>query len=292
MRPLSVGDILDGTFTTIRRNPKATIGLAAVLVTIQQLLVTGLTVLTDGLPTSADLNGGMFDAGALSAQLIGGVGGLIGTLLSAVVGAVLTGMMIVVVSEDVLGRRVTVREVWSRIRPRIWALLVAAAIAGLVPYLGLIFFALPGIILWSAWSVTTPALVLERLGPFRAMGRSWQLVWPAIALVWMVRALSVVIAWLIRQIVQLPFGVAGALLAAAVADERAPLVIVACIAVGTIAADTLALPFLAGVLALIYLDRRIRAEGLDLVLRRQQRSSPSAPTLLPGAPVPVPGGTS
>jgi hypothetical protein len=292
MRPLSVGDILDGTFTTIRRNPKATIGLAAVLVTIQQLLVTGLTVLTDGLPTSADLNGGVFDAGALSAQLIGGIGGLVGTLLSAVVGAVLTGMMIVVVSEDVLGRRVTVGEVWSRIRPRIWALLVAAAIAGLVPYLGLLFFALPGIILWSAWSVTTPALVLERLGPFRAMGRSWQLVWPAIALVWMVRALSVVIAWLIRQIVQLPFGVAGALLAAAVADERAPLVIVACIAVGTIAADTLALPFLAGVLALIYLDRRIRAEGLDLVLRRQQRSSPSAPTLLPAAPVPVPGGMS
>jgi hypothetical protein len=292
MRPLSVGDILDGTFTTIRRNPKATIGLAAVLVTFQQLLVTGLTVLTDGLPTSADLNGGVFDAGALSAQLIGGIGGLVGTLLSAVVGAVLTGMMIVVVSEDVLGRRVTVGEVWSRIRPRIWALLVAAAIAGLVPYLGLIFFALPGIILWSAWSVTTPALVLERLGPFRAMGRSWQLVWPAIALVWMVRALSVVIAWLIRQIVQLPFGVAGALLAAAVDDERAPLVIVACIAVGTIAADTLALPFLAGVLALIYLDRRIRAEGLDLVLRRQQRSSPSAPTLLPAAPVPVPGGMS
>ena len=68
--------------------------------------------------------------------------------------------------------------------------------------------------------------------------------------------------------------------------------IVACIAVGTIAADTLALPFLAGVLALIYLDRRIRAEGLDLVLRRQQRSSPSAPTLLPAAPVPVPGGMS
>jgi hypothetical protein len=199
-------------------------------------------------------------------------------------------MLIVVVSEDVFGRRVSVGEVWSRIRPRMGALLVAAAITGLVPYLGLIVLAFPGVILWSAWAVTTPALVLERLGPFRALGRSWKLVWPAIALVWLVRALSMVIAWVIRQIVQLPFGVVGLLLARMVGDERAPLVIIACLALGAIAADTLALPFLAGVLALIYLDRRIRAEGLDLVLHRQRRSSPSAPTRLPGAPVPVPDG--
>lgn len=290
LRPLSVGDILDGTFTTIRRNPRATIGLAALLVTVQQILVTGLTFLTDGLPTSADLETGSGLDAILSLQVLGGLGGLIGTLLSAVIGAVLTGMLVVVVSEDVLGRRVTVREVWARIRPRLWALLVAATITGLVPYLALVLLAFPGIILWSAWAVTTPAVVLERLGPFAAMKRSWQLVWPAIALVWMIRALSVVIALVIRQLVQLPFGVAGGLLLVGLGEEQAPLILVLVLALGSIAADTLALPFLAGVLALIYVDRRVRAEGMDLVVRRQTRLSRSMPTQLPAAPVPTFGG--
>ena len=38
LRPLDIGDLLDGTFTTIRRNPRSTVGLAALLVTLQQLL--------------------------------------------------------------------------------------------------------------------------------------------------------------------------------------------------------------------------------------------------------------
>ena len=58
-------------------------------------------------------------------------------------GAVLTGMLVVVVSEDVLGRRVTAADVWRRIRPRLWPLLLAAAIAGILPYVGLVFLSFP-----------------------------------------------------------------------------------------------------------------------------------------------------
>jgi hypothetical protein len=290
LRPLGVGDILDGTFTTIRRNPRATLGLAAILVTIQQLLVVGLTLLTQGLPTGADLGPeDQVDVGELSAQVIGGVGGLAGTLLSAIVGFVLTGMLVVVVSEDVLGRQVTVGEVWRRVRPRIWALLVAATIAGLVPYVALAALALPGMILWAAWALTAPAVVLERLGPFRALRRSWRLVWPAIALVWLVRALSVLISWVIQLILVLPFGAAGALVSELVAKDHEAVVMLAAQSLGAIAADTVALPFLAGVLALMYLDRRFRGEGMDLVLRRQRRLSGAAPTELPPVPT-VPGG--
>ena len=36
LRPLSVGEILDGTFTTIRRHPKATLGLSAAVACAQQ----------------------------------------------------------------------------------------------------------------------------------------------------------------------------------------------------------------------------------------------------------------
>jgi hypothetical protein len=281
LRPLGVGDVLDGTFTTIRRNPRATIGLAAVLITVQQALIVGAQVATGDLPT---LTG--FAGDTVSLDLVGGFGGIIGTLLSAVVGAVLTGMLVVVVSEDVLGRRVTAGQVWTRVRPRLGALLVAAAIAGILPYVGLVFLVVPGVILWGAWALTTPALVLEGLGPFRALRRSWELAWPAFPRVWSVRTLSELLALLMQYLVAVPFAVGGTLVAFALgADEGGDLPVIALVVVvlGGIAAGTLTAPFLAGVLALLYVDRRMRAEGLDLVLRRQARLTG------PGRAAPVPG---
>ena len=285
LRPLGVGDVLDGTFTTIRRNPRATIGLAAVLITLQQALVVGAQLLTGDIPT---LSG--FGGDTVSLELIGGFGGLIGTLLSAVVGAVLTGMLVVVVSEDVLGRRVTAGQVWARVRPRLGALLVAAALAGVLPYVGLLFLVVPGVILWGAWALTTPALVLEGLGPLRALRRSWQLAWPAFPRVWSIRTLSELLALLIQYLVAVPFALGGTLAALAVgADEGSELPVVALVLVvlGGIAAGTLTAPFLAGVLALLYVDRRMRAEGLDLVLHRQARLGDSARP--PAVLLPAPG---
>lgn len=273
LRPLGIGDLLDGTFNTIRRNPRATVGLAALLVTVQQVLSVGFQLVTDGLPTL-----GAFADQAFSFQALGGFGGLVGTLLAAVVGAVLTGMLVVVVSDDVIGRQVSASDVWRRIRPRLWALLVAAAIAGIVPYFGLIFFLVPGLILWAAWSLTTPALVLEGLGPFAALGRSWQLAWPSLLRVWWVRTLSVLLGTLMQLLIAVPFSVAGAVvLVVTDAEDDAGTVVTVVVLVlsvlGAIAAGTVTAPFLAGVLALLYLDRRMRAEGLDLVLRRQLRTA-------------------
>lgn len=273
LRPLGVGDLLDGTFTTIRRNPRATVGLAALLVTLQQLLSLAFQLVTEGLPTF-----GNFEDQTFSLQAIGGFGGIVGTLLAAVVGAVLTGMLVIVVSEDVLGRRVTAAEVWRRVRRRLGALVVAAAFAGLVPYLGLPFLVFPGLILWAAWALTTPALVLEGIGPFAALRRSWRLAWPDLVRVWWVRALSVLIGTLMSFLIAVPFGAAGLVLGFATGadDDSRPVITVLILvlsALGAIAAGMITAPFLAGVQALLYIDRRMRAEGLDLVLRRQQRTA-------------------
>jgi hypothetical protein len=273
LRPLTIGDLLDGTFTTIRRNPRATVGLAALLVTLQQLLSVVFELVTDGLPTFGSL-----EDEAFSLQAIGGFGGIVGTLLAAVVGAVLTGMLVIVVSEDVLGRRVTAADVWRRIRRRLGPLVVAAAFAGVLPYVGLLFLLIPGLILWAAWALTTPALILEGIGPFAALRRSWRLAWPSLARVWWVRTLSVLIGFLMSFLIAVPFKVAGLILAFATGadDDSRPVItalVLALSLLGTVAAGMITAPFLAGVLALLYIDRRMRAEGLDLVLRRQERTA-------------------
>jgi hypothetical protein len=271
LRPLGIGELLDGTFSTIRRNPRATVGLAALLVALQQLVSVGLQLAANGLPTLV----GPGDDTVSIEMLIGGFGGLTGTLVAAVVGAVLTGMLVVVVSEDVLGRRVSAADVWRRIRPRVWALLVAAAISGILPYVGLLFLLIPGLILWALWALTTPALVLEGLGPFAALRRSTRLASPALLRVWWTRTLSVLLGLLIQVLVALPFELAGVAVITAVTDgepgRAAVVAVLALSALGEIAAGMITAPFLAGVLALLYLDRRMRAEGLDFVLRRQER---------------------
>ena len=274
LRPLGVGELLDGTFSTIRRNPRATVGLAALLVTLQQVISLAVQLGTDGLPTQVGDETESIEA------LVGGFGGITSALVSAVIAAVITGMLVVVVSEDVLGRRVSAAEVWRRIRPRLWPLLLAAAMAGILPYVGLLFLIIPGLILWALWALTTPALVLEGLGPIAALRRSAQLAGPALIRVWGVRTLSVLMVLLIQVLIALPFGLIGVLIVVAGDGDPGSTATVAILALdvlGAIVAGMITAPFLAGVLALLYIDRRMRAEGLDFVLRRQERTARQAP---------------
>jgi hypothetical protein len=284
LRPLDVGDILDGTFGTIRRNPRAVIGLSALLVTVQEVLAVGAQIGTGDVPTAFGVL-----PGQASLQLVGGIGAVLSLVLSTVVSAVLTGMIAVVVSEDIFGRRVTAGDVWRRVRARIWALAGASLIAGLLPFAGLLFLlvpggvpvavvtlAVPGAIFWASLSLTTPALMLERLGPIRALRRSWRLAFRGFWRVWGIRTLSVLLGWVMQGLLLIPFAALGALLAYALgaqSDDRLPLIAVASVVLGSILGGIIAQPFLAGVLALLYVDRRMRAEGLDIVIQQRARAS-------------------
>jgi hypothetical protein len=264
LRPLTVTEILDGAIAVVRLNPRTVLGLSALVVAIKVAIATGLTLLTD------EVSLGPVGA-PIVAQLGSGSSSVIGLLLAALVGAVLTGMLVIVASEAVLGRTVRAGEVWRRIRRRIFPLLVAAVIAGLVPWLGLVLCVVPGVLLWAAWSLTTPALVLERLGPFAALGRSWKLVMPDFFRVWGIRALSFLMYQLILLVVAGPFYLVGILFlggnGSLFGDSAQPLPFVVLTSVGAVVAGTIAEPFLAGTLALLYIDRRMRAEALDMTLQ-------------------------
>lgn len=279
LRPLSTSEILDGTFATIRRHPAATLGLSAILVSIQAAITTAATVIGGQLPTDP-----FGTVAPEEASFHVGLSDLGGQLLAAIVGAVLTGMVVVVVAEDTLGRPVTIRGVWRRVRQRadgrvsagrLGALLTAAVLAGALPFLGLLLLVVPGVLLWGGLALATPALILEQVGPFAALRRSWRLVRPGFGQVWGTRALSVVIGGILQLLLQVPFIVAAMVIAASASDATwAPWSVLTIIAAGEVVAGTVTAPFLAGVLALLYLDRRMRAEGLDIEWQRhlsQQR---------------------
>jgi hypothetical protein len=301
LRPLGVGEILDGAISYIRANPVATLGLAAIVVTSTQLIQVPLT----GLALN-ELAGVVPGPGGEVApeSVFGAFAGLFGSsavngLVTFIATTVLSGLLIAVLGQAVLGRSMRIGEAWAAVRSRIPGLLGLALlivlllglvlIAGGIPFvilaiaesgmvglpIGLLFVFLSwgvALFLGVSWSLAAPAYVLEGIPVTAAMRRSFRLVRKQWWRVFGIVLLGGIIALIIGSILSVPFSFA----ADALAGEPDPAVpfgtlsvpglVVA--SVGTIIATTVTAPFSAGISGLLYFDQRIRREALDIELAR------------------------
>jgi hypothetical protein len=113
-------------------------------------------------------------------------------------------------------------------------------------------------------------VVLEREGPVRALGRSWRLVRGSFWRVLGITLLAGLIVVVTAGVLQIPFGLLAALagggssLLPTTSGNVAGILISA---VGGVVAGAVARPISAGVAVLLYVDLRMRREGLDLVLQ-------------------------
>jgi hypothetical protein len=311
LRPLGLGEILDGAISAMRSYPRIMLGLSAVVAVVTQVLTVPVTWLL--LHDSAD-TAFSFDqptnpdediAFAASAFTAAGVQ-IVVTLVAALV---LTGILTVVVSRAVLGQPITTREAWDRARPRVPALLGVTGLVILI-FFGLFVVALgPGVVLavtsapvaatviafvvgvpafivvaihlYVAFALAPPAIVLERQGVLASLRRSRALVKGAWWRTFGILLLVNVIAQVLASILAVPFTVLTMLVAFLQGDGLnvyaiLPLTVSA---LGTIVASAVTWPFTAVSTALIYVDRRMRREALDLELARAAGVAPL------GAPV-------
>ena len=290
LRPLGVGELLDGAFAAIRRYPRATLGLAACVM----LVVSVVQVLTEwyllsGIepPAAGDT---LSDAGDYFSRL--GTASLISFVVTELATLLLTGMIIAVIGEAVLGRPVSATDAWQRLRPQFWKLigvsgltfliLLAATIPGIIVLVigavasstalvvfGLLLSLAGGIYIWPLFALAPAALVLERQGVTRALGRSRALVRRSWWRVFWILVLALVISTIVSGIISLPFGLAGGgLTSIGGRTSGVHFTQLAISGIGGLLASTVARPFSAGVAALLYIDRRMRAEALDLALAR------------------------
>jgi hypothetical protein len=114
---------------------------------------------------------------------------------------------------------------------------------------------------WIRFSLAAPAVVLERLGPANALRRSWRLVTGSFWRLLGIFLLTVLIVLVAGLVLQIPFDIGRAVLGSASAAG----IILA--GIGGIIVGAITRPVLAGVTVLLYLDMRMRKEGLDLALR-------------------------
>ncbi len=317
LRPLGLGEILDGAISYIRRNPRATLGLAAVLSTasaLVQFLLLAATApgLTSALNSSLDSVSGdlTFDAGA---SLTANLATLVSAGVGFFIGIIATGVFTVVMGAAVLGRDLEAGRAWAITRRRLWPLIgltllttlavlgvaavVFAAAVPLVMALGAIGGLLAFVIVlvglafavWLSISlVLSPAvLMLEQVGVLAAWRRSIGLVRGAWWRTFGIYLLASIIAGLIGAVLTIPFSLIGAIGLASAGPGEVPWLTLALTTLGSLVAGIITLPFSAGVVALLYVDIRMRREGLDL---RLTAATGTAATT--GFPAPDWGGSS
>ncbi len=128
LRPLTLTDILNGAFSYIRTNPKATLGLTTVVIVIAQLI--GLVLQIGPLAAMGELAVLRGDEASTAAALGSSASGLASAITTLVSSIVLSGMLTVIVGRAVFGASITIGEAWQRVRGRILPLLgYTAAVA-------------------------------------------------------------------------------------------------------------------------------------------------------------------
>ena len=151
---------------------------------------------------------------------------------------------------------------------------VAGLIVG-IP-LGLAVIALL-VYLGTMLALTPSIIVLERLQIFPAIARSFKLVRNDFWRVFGIWLLSQIVAGLVAGAVALPFSFGGQILLMSASSTILALIALVLLTVGSAIGQIITAPFTAGVVVLLYTDRRIRAEALDLVLHTGAAFGPGAP---------------
>ena len=300
LRPLNLGDLYGAVIKAIRGNVAATMGLAFVTTLIFLVPTTALGAWVAS-RDSLDIE---LDPASTSdpVPLAGTLGSLVPSLGTTASAVLLTGFVAFVISQAVMGRKVTAGQTWEGTRGRLLPLVGATVVTGLVIILALsVILVLPVIAVVSAATSSDQsgligailfavlaglvavllvlflstrlafvgvAVVLEKVGVGRGISRSWQLTsgsqfWRVFG----IRLLTSFIVGVAAQIVAFPLGFAGGLGAVATGDPENLYVIQAVVAgVTGLITGALTTPFTAGVDALLYVDQRIRREGFDVQL--------------------------
>ncbi len=269
LRPLGIGEILDGSFTLYRRH-FVSMFLTALIPQIPLVVwsgiygfwASGVSSLTGGIPTLGGGSGALLVAVLVLSPVV---------LLSTVVAF---GAVVFQFSRAYTGTPVGTREALRRGMKQVLPLTAALIVAWLMVVMGFIFCVVPGIMAALACFAVVPAVVLERRGPIEAIERSFQLIRNA----WLEVFLVVLVVWLITTLPGMAVGMLSLVgVVVAKGDPQAAAGIQAGTQVLSALVRTLTIPFSLGCTVLLYYDRRVRTEALDVQMMAESLNTPGGP---------------
>lgn len=315
LRPLRTGEILHGALSAFRHNPAVALGLPLlilVLASILGMLIGRLFLMPiDGWLTGVNRDlasqlGSEYIAPEIAAGTASGVANGIGTgLVSMFATPIIGGLLAISISRSLLGDRISAGDLWHRLRPRIPALIawtflsaIIMAAAVIVPLLLIAALVIAvgqaslggavalGILLALAWValllwLTTrlllvpPTIALEGRPLGESIRRGWNLSKGSFWRLLGIYLLATILISAITSLVAAPFGLMAGLNSLTTGAAAGT-------GIGTTIASLLSTwittILTSSIIAFLYLDTRMRREGLDATLRAS----------VPGMPVSAP----
>jgi hypothetical protein len=301
LRPLSLGELLDSSFTYYRERFWTFVGIMAPTEALAIVCTLALQAVRSGSGITATSGPG--GARLLPVQAFSWLGAiLIVWLISALAHAVALAASSTAMSKVHLGEPVTIAGAYRSLRESIGplaallllfvlivlgaymilmlsvaiavavsgALIQAARLprgtAGLVVAVSMLVGMVGGSVLALRWclryTLAVPALVLERLRPGQALGRSSRLAKGDLGRIFLALGLMYLIALVVSLVFELPFWVTGSLMGYKFSGY--PFWLTAPLTLAGGVGATVGYPVVMIALPLLYYDARVRKEGFDL----------------------------
>jgi hypothetical protein len=304
LHPLSFGTILGRSFAALRQNPRVLLGFALCVQTIAYVLVLvavgGVAWASFSRLDTVQTGSEEYDAIMAGSIAITAVTGIVLGFAAMALSVIVQGVVVTEVSHAVVAEKLPLGALWRQIKPVAWrlvgysllliaAMVVAFAIGG-VAVLGLAALAPPAavvlglllvlaflpIVLWLSTKLflVPAAIILERAAIGIAIGRSWRLTrgrfWSTLGILVLLNLIFSGIA----QVISLPFSFLSTALTTVIAPTGDPdaTAIIALLASALLTqavvllVQSVALVVQSTAAALVYIDCRMRHEGLDLDL--------------------------
>lgn len=191
----SISNVFTNTFGVIGRNPALFLGLSLIIVGAPQLVI-GLLMT----PAASDPLALFSSTAAIFSSMIGYV-------IFLFLSIVLQASLVVASANDLAGKPVNFGTCVSRAVAKLFPLIGLGICVAVGVGIGFVFLIVPGVILYLMWMVAVPAMMVENLGVFEALGRSSALTKGS-----RLKLLGLIVVFFIFSIIiGIPFGLVSAI---------------------------------------------------------------------------------
>lgn len=257
LRPMTLGEVLDRTFTLYRENFLLFAGISALPHLITLFFNFGFLMFQRSAATGSGPN-------LSSPGLIGSVvvAALVGAFLALLALGLAQAATVSAVSELYLGRPTSVRDSYTQSIGSILIVVGIIIMTGLATGVGLIFLIVPGIYIACRLAISVPVAIVEKESPVAAMERSMELTKDYAGQMFLLLLLVTVLTYVVGILLQFPVLIST--FTAAMAKRQPSVGVTAYSYIATYVSQVVVSPIGTISACLMYYNLRVRKEGFDI----------------------------
>jgi hypothetical protein len=257
LRPMTLGEVLDRTFTLYREHFLMFVGITALPYLLLLLFNFSTLLLSVGVNHHRSPN--LVSPGMVGGFVAGAFGGLFLFLLAIGVAHAAT---VSAVSDLYLGRETNVRIAYERAKGNFVTVIVVMVLTFLAVAVGALFLLIPGIYLACRLAVSVPATIVEQDSAVASMERSMELTKGFAGQVFLLLLLVGVIEMVVGGVLQMPATIF--MMLAVVAKHQPSVGVTVYSYISQFLSQVLVGPIGTISASLMYYNLRVRKEGFDI----------------------------